>query len=417
MKVLHIATSVVAQSASYRIHQGILLNQEIDSKILVTQPSIKDRSVIYKLSIEKKIKSKIINFLEGKIFNSFFREAPLPFSTGLFSALNYEMIENMNPDIIHLHWICGSCVSMSDFSFLSKFNIVWTLHDSWPFMGGCHIPFSCNKYQKECFECEQLKQSKFIDLSNLIWKKKHKYYKDVDVTIVTPSRWMSECAKKSALLGGKKINVIPNGMNIGVYKPIEKKFARSVLNIESGKRIILFGAVDSTSDENKGFKYLQQAMNKLKIFINQQENVEIIVFGSHEPKDHPDFGYKTTYIGRIYDDITLSILYSAADVMVVPSKSESFGQTAMEALACGTPCVAFKCTGLVDIIDHKKNGYLAIPFEAEDLSRGIAYVLEDEERWKLLSNNARQKVIDTFDINIVVKKYINLYEEILESRR
>ena len=106
MKVLHIATSVVAQSASYRIHQGILLNQEIDSKILVTQPSIKDRSVIYKPSIEKKIKNKIINFLEGKIFNSFFREAPLPFSTGLFSDLNYEMIENMNPDIIYLHWIC-----------------------------------------------------------------------------------------------------------------------------------------------------------------------------------------------------------------------------------------------------------------------------------------------------------------------
>ena len=155
----------------------------------------------------------------------------------------------------------------------------------------------------------------------------------------------------------------------------------------------------------------------MKIFINQQENVEIIVFGSHEPKDHPDFGYKTTYIGRIYDDITLSILYSAADVMVVPSKSESFGQTAMEALACGTPCVAFKCTGLVDIIDHKKNGYLAIPFEAEDLSRGIAYILEDEDRWKVLSQNARKKVINNFDINIVAKQYINLYKKILLSRR
>ena len=125
---------------------------------------------------------------------------------------------------------------MSDFSFLSKFNIVWTLHDSWPFTGGCHIPYDCNKYKNKCFSCEQLKKNSLFDLSKVIWENKEKYYKNLKMNIVVPSKWMAECAKKSALFKEKEVNVIANGINIQTYKPIDKNVVRNIIGINQEKK-------------------------------------------------------------------------------------------------------------------------------------------------------------------------------------
>ena len=94
--------------------------------------------------------------------------------------------------------------------------------------------------------------------------------------------------------------------------------------------------------------------------------------------------------------------------MIVPSLQEAFGQTASEAMACSTPVVAFGATGLLDIVDHKENGYLAKPFESKDLAKGIEWVLNSESYDKLCVN-AREKVIKEFDSKVVAKKYIKLY--------
>ena len=415
LKILHCNANELfggAARAANRIHKG-LRNNEVCSDFFVQNKESNDLSVYNITDKYDRIFMICIIYIElliKKVFlNSF-----IPWSINYFN--NNKLITFINKsdyDIVNLHWINQGFISINDIKKIDK-PIVWTLHDSWAFTGGCHIPFSCNKYQTKCSKCEQLKLNCIIDLSKFIWRKKDKCYKEVDITFVTPSNWLSECVGKSALLRNKQVKVIPNGIDIQKYKPIEKKFARSVLNIESGKRIILFGAVDSTSDENKGFKYLQQAIKKLHFYINNSDDVEIIVFGSNEPENIPDFGYPIKYLGRLHDDISLNVLYSCVDVMVVPSKSENFPNTVLESLSCGTPVVAFAIGGIPDQIDHKKNGYLAIPYEAEDLSRGIAYILEDEDRWKVLSQNARKKVINNFDINIVAKQYIKLYGEVLK---
>jgi len=109
----------------------------------------------------------------------------------------------------------------------------------------------------------------------------------------------------------------------------------------------------------------------------------------------------------------LAKIYSAADVMVVPSIQEVFGQTATEALACGTPVVAFGATGLLDIVEHQSNGYLAQPFSPDDLWQGIDWVLSDKDRRKRLSNNARKTAIEKFCQKVVVKNYIDLYNHII----
>ena len=136
------------------------------------------------------------------------------------------------------------------------------------------------------------------------------------------------------------------------------------------------------------------------------------MFGSSQPQNAPDFGFKTHYLGSLADDISLITLYSAVDVMVVPSLQEAFGLTAGESMACGTPVVAFGATGLLDIVEHQKTGYLAKPFESEDLACGIEWVL-NAPIYDELCVNAREKVVREFDSKVVAGKYVELYKEVI----
>jgi glycosyltransferase involved in cell wall biosynthesis len=142
----------------------------------------------------------------------------------------------------------------------------------------------------------------------------------------------------------------------------------------------------------------------------------LVVFGSSKPKKPQGFKQKAHYLGHLHDDVSLRVLYSAADVMVVPSLQEAFGQTASESMACGTPVVAFGATGLLDIVEHQKTGYLAKPFEVSDLAAGIDWV-SNAPNYKDLCQNARQKVLQEFDSQVVAKKYIELYKQVSYSNQ
>jgi len=119
---------------------------------------------------------------------------------------------------------------------------------------------------------------------------------------------------------------------------------------------------------------LLYAINRPSLKKIHYKSIELIIFGSSEPKDSQNFRFKTHYLGHLYDNVSLVTLYSAVDLIVVPSLQEAFGQTASETMGCGTPVVAFGRTGLLDIIDHKENGYLAKPFDTTDLANGIEWV-------------------------------------------
>jgi glycosyltransferase involved in cell wall biosynthesis len=230
-----------------------------------------------------------------------------------------------------------------------------------------------------------------------------------NLTIVGLSRWITECAKQSKLLGDKRIVNIPNPRDTDRFKPIDERLARDILNLPKDKKLILFGAVNAINDPRKGFKELSHALKKLK-----SKEVELIVFGSSEPQNPPDFCFAAHYLGHQHDDISLQILYNASEVVVVPSLQENLSNTIMESLSCGTPVVAFDVGGNSDMIEHQRNGYLAKPYDAIDLAYGIDWVLNNQS-YAELSKNARDKVLKEFDSSIVVKKYISLYQEILSN--
>jgi glycosyltransferase involved in cell wall biosynthesis len=268
----------------------------------------------------------------------------------------------------------------------------------------------CDKYTQNCGYCNVLGSRQSKDLSFKVLRRKKKAFAKIkSMTIIGVSKWMADCAKKSAVFSDKTVVCLPNPINIKVFKPMDKFQSRILWNLPKDKKLILFGAVLATSTPYKGYDLLIEALNKIS-----SENVEFVVFGSSEPKKLPKLPRQIRYLGHLNDDVSLASLYSACDVMVVPSKREAFGQTASESLACGTPVVAFGIGGLPDIIDHKINGYLAQPFDTFDLAKGIDWVLNNEN-YDELSQNAREKVVREFDYGAVTKKYINLYAEVLKN--
>jgi glycosyltransferase involved in cell wall biosynthesis len=322
-------------------------------------------------------------------------------------------VRELAPDLLHLHWITGGFLKVSSLKGL-RMPMVWTLHDMWAFTGGCHYDGGCEKHKSRCGACPVLGSRRARDLSFTGWRRKQTAYRNLDLRLVAPSRWLADEAGRSSLLGQYPIRVIPNAIDTGQFRPIEKLRARELLGLPKEGRVILFGALFATSEARKGFQFLQPALRKLAA---RYGDVPLcaVVFGASQPASPPDFGMHSRYLGMQHDDISLALLYSAADVLVAPSVQENLSNAVMESMACGTPVVAFDVGGMPDLIDHLENGYLAKPFETDDLSEGIRWVIESESRLRELGARARKKVEAEYAMAVVARKYREVYEEAVSS--
>ncbi len=415
MKVLHLNTfdsGGGAARAAFRLNRG-LQGIGVESRMLVQFKFSDATDVIGPQTSFEKVIHNVRPHMDALPVRLYPNRPVLNFSPALLPDNLTAKVTDFTMDIIHLHWVGGGFLRLET---LKRFNkpLVWTLHDSWAFTGGCHIPFECTRYRQVCGACPILGSKREWDLSRWVFQRKKKAWQGLNLAVVAPSRWLADCAGSSSLFYNVRVEVIPNGLDLNRFKPVDKNLARELFSLPHDKKLILFGAVDATGNKNKGFNLLLSTLRALSKNI-QTNRCELIVFGSPEPADMPDFGLKSQYLGRLYDEISLVLLYSAADVIVVPSIQEAFGQTASEAMACGTPVVSFETTGLVDIVDHKRTGYLARPFEPDDLAKGIAWVLEDDRRRHVLSQQARQKVEKEFDLTSVAKRYVDLYNDILRD--
>ena len=219
---------------------------------------------------------------------------------------------------------------------------------------------------------------------------------------------MANCASSSLPMNKLKISSLPNPIDTTVFFPLNKASSRSEFKLPEKKKLILFGAVAAIGDIRKGYAELIEALN----FIENDGSIQLVVFGGERPKGDTQFRFESHFLGHINDDAKLQRLYSTADVMIVPSIQEAFGQTATESMACGTPVVAFGATGLLDIIDHEVNGYLAKPYNPQSLADGISWILNSPD-YENICKNARDKIVRTFDHKVVAEQYKELYVECL----
>lgn len=413
MKVLHISTFDIdggAARGAFWLHEA-LRERGVDSTMMVGRKKSDDDSVMALPSRLAQLSVRVRGKLDHLPLRAYDKTEDSFWSVGWIPARIDHFVRRLAPDIVHLHWIGAGFLPVQA---LKQFDcpVVWTLRDMWSFTGGCHYTAGCERYRVGCGSCPQLRSDSISDLSRSIWDSKHEHWQNLDLSLVPISGWLGECAQESPLFSTCPIEVIPNGLDISLFRPTDKLSARQAWNLPFTKKIIVYGAVNAIQDRRKGYPELMDALKELGR-TDAAEDILLVVFGDLEPDNVPDTGIETRHVGYIDNNERLSLLYSAADASVVPSLQEAFGKTLIEAMACATPVVAFASGGPLDIIDHRVDGYLAQPYDPSDLARGIAWCLDETEQGHDIGGAARRKVEREFDIHVVADRYRDLYERVL----
>ena len=412
MNIVHLNTNARggAARAACRLHQG-LRGIGLDSCMLVQFKTDDDPTVMGPATPAGRMMARLRRHLDSSLVRLYRRRQDGLFSLAMLPDRLASQVATLQVDIVHLHWVAYGFLRIESLRGFQK-PLVWTLHDMWPFTGGCHYDNYCGRYRASCGLCPILGSSREGDLSRWIWRRKRRAWQGLPLTVVSPSRWLAERARDSALFQGVRTEVIPLGVDITRFKPADQRFARERLSLPQDRQLILWGSTGRLANPHKGFQFLEAGLHELAK-MNSTATVELVVFGGSERANPPDLPVKVRFLGRLHDDVSLALLYAAGDVLVVPSPQDNFPQVAIEAMACGTPVVAFATTGLLDVVEHQHNGYLAEPFSPQSLAQGLAWTLEDPERRRALSHGARQKAEAEFALQVMAQRYADLYEEIL----
>jgi len=413
VKILFLSTFEKAGGAARSAHRLYLqLNKlGLDCRMLVQYKQSTDQSVSGPESwLTKKI-GMLRPYLDGLPLLLYRSRLSPPWSLAWLPNSVSSVVQSFSPDIIHLHGIGHGFLSLASIVRLSK-PLVWTLHDSWAFTGGCHLPGNCTRYINSCGRCPQLKMRHESDLSRWGWQRKASYWSKLDLTFIAPSQWIADCAQASSLLNSFPIDFIPNGIDNNHFSPAARRDARDTLNLPQDAIVILYGASSFMRDENKGFAYLESALTALDSNISKKKLMLLLFGDNHFPK-HELAGIPVRSLGLIASENLLLSVYRAADLFVLPSLQENLPNTLMEAMACGVPCVAFEVGGVGDLIKHKGNGFLVKAADAGALARGINWMLADGDRRTELSRQSRRTIETNFAIDRIAELHMAEYEKIL----
>lgn len=359
-------------------------------------------------------KSQLSSYLEAKLARRVARTGVGFYSPASFGQFNPARDVHVRAaDVVCLYWINGGFVRPEGLTGLSQ-PLVWRLSDIWPFSGGCHYPGGCERFTERCGTCPQLADQGKEDRSRRLWQRKVQAWRDIDLTIAAPSQWIAELAARSSIFSGRRIVVIPTGVDLNRYRPVGRTEARARFGIPQDKLVILFGAVDPSGDIRKGYLYLHSALDALSRGASRYRLLAV-VFGEAPPLGRAVLPVPAVFLGHLTDDESLAAAYSAADVVVVPSMEDNLPNVAIEAIACGTPVVAFKIGGMPDIVEHMQNGYLVDSPGGGGLADGIEWVLAEGGRWNRLCENARAAAERKFSMAGQVDAYFRLYQELIAS--
>ena len=408
LEVLHLATYESfggAARASKRIYQALktwpilchmftLLKTSEDESIFVVQPKDSHEQLKY-------IHALLTSNQKQKIGKNVILESYGEISAGILDKIN----EHQAP-LVHLHWI-NNLLSIEDIGKINKL-IVWTLHDMWPFSGIEHISYDPDAF----FYKNSPKVTLDNNLSLATFRLKQEYWYQQKFTLVAPSHWLADCARRSILFNNCDISVIPCPIDYDFWSPKNQPNSCVRFNFDINKKQILFLGQNVINDSNKGWDLLQEVL--LTFFQSSDIEFELVVVG-HSGEIVSNCPYKIHSVGEISDDEILIDLYSAVDLLVVPSRFEAFSQVTLEAQSCGLPVVGFNIGGIPDILIHKKTGWISATFDLIDFSKGINWILKEEGRSEKLGLNGRKNVIKKFSSERVSKQYYDLYQKVLTN--
>jgi glycosyltransferase involved in cell wall biosynthesis len=420
VRISHLSTYDVsggAARAAYRLHKGLNAAGH-ESRFLALYKQSTDPTVLQFVP-PRDIRSRLRRGLRrrqldrsGDELRS--RPAGSTYFSDDRSQHGADVLRQLPPtDVLNLHWIAGFFDYREFFRRLPPgLPVVWTLHDMNAFTGGCHYDESCGKFLQQCGACPQLDSSEPQDLSRHIWLRKREAFSSSGarlIHLVTPSRWLAEEAKKSALLSERHISVIPYGIDTESFQPRERHLAREKHGIPLEARTILFVA-DSTSERRKGLKVLLEALTGLE----DSEQYFFIIIGRGVTKELLEGRFRT--IGFLHDETSLSYVYSAADVFVIPSLQDNLPNTTIEALACGIPTIGSDVGGIPEVIRDGQTGLVIPPGDPTALRQAIVSLLASPERRALMALESRRLALQEYSLDVQTQRYQSLYQELITAR-
>jgi glycosyltransferase involved in cell wall biosynthesis len=418
MRVVHISHSDCLGGASrsaYRTHLG-LLEIGLDSTMLVERKASTLPSVI-EVSRDCTLRDKLWNYIElDQIHLNRTSLTNSHFSYGRrgIDLTNHPAIRDA--DVIHLHWVTNfqSPASIGLLQRLSK-PLVWTLHDQRAMTGGCHYTAGCTNFHSSCSHCPQLERDPYNVAAQSLNDQRTLVDSD-RITIVGPSKWMAEAARKSAIFSKADIRSIPYGVEEQCFSPAVASDTRHRLGISADACVILFGA-DNPFEVRKGVALLGRALAKCyeaPSFRKKLADGDIVfaAFGPPAAEQLP-VEIPIRFLGYISDDQELVAVYRMANIFVLPSLEDNLPNTILEAMSCAVPCVAFDTGGLPDMIRDGINGRLLKVGDADALATALYELIHAPELLRKMGQNAREEVERHFRLTQSATAYKELYEELL----
>lgn len=414
MRIVHVSTCDVrggAARAAYRLHTGlgrlghdsrmfVLVRESDDASVVAFLPPVDFRSRVRRRFLRARIAADFAPYRRTRPSRlELFSDDRAPGGAGVVAAMPAA-------DVVTLHWVAGFVDYQAFFAAVpARTPVVWRLTDMTPFTGGCHYDQGCGRFTEGCGACPQLGSTAPNDLSRRVWRRKARALAACPADrlhVVAPSAWMAEQVKRSPLLGGFPLSVIPNGVDTREFAPRDRATARDVLGVPRTARVVLFAA-DPVHQPRKGLARLVEALAGLA----DRRDLLLVTVGSGAPALGAT-AVPHRHLGRV-EYRWLSLVYSAADVFVIPSLQDNLPGTVLEAMACGTPVVGFAVGGIPEMVRHDATGLVVEPPRAAPLGAAIETLLADPERRRRMAEAGRRVVESEYSVEQQARRYSDLY--------
>ena len=311
-------------------------------------------------------------------------------SLSLFSTISPATINKLSCDIVHLHWVQAEMLSVRAVSSINK-PIVWTLHDAWPVLGCNHYPTPTQT---------------FLDTWNL---KRKAYSWQKPILFVCPSKWMQSQVQNSPLFSHHPTSVIPNAVPLDIFRPMPKTTCRDIFGIPRGAFVISFTSHD-IGDHRKGFDLL---ISFLRRIVRYEPQIHALIVGKASSSLSKHLPCSSTFTGYLKTPCQMAQAYNTADIHIVPSRLDNLPQSATEAQSCGIPILAFNVAGLADTVEHSLTGYLAKPYDLNDLVYGFNYLRNLTQGQVSLESRLRAERL--WCPERVARAHVQLYNQLIDQ--
>ena len=333
-------------------------------------------------------------------------------------------LRELRPDVIsvhNLHGAAGKGWAVDLLRVCAQYGpVVWTLHDMWALTGHCGYAYDCERWRTGCYACPLFRQpgrrfaepsAPRVDRTRDNWETKRRAYADLDLHLVTPSQWLLGLVEESLLESASDLQWIPNGVDLGIFRPMAAGLARQTLDIPADSRVILFVA-ERIGNPRKGFRDLVEGLARLE----ERESVVLLTIGDSSSMATAVTSFPRIDLGRLSNERLMRIAFAAADLFVFPTLADNQPLVLIEAMACGIPVVSCNVGGVAEIVRHMETGYLARTRDPKCLARGIDLLLGDEALRLRLAERSRQVAQAEYDLDRQVGRYTDLFADLAKER-